>query len=110
MIIGPDPDPPLAILQQCIDKIRVDHRPIADKTMFFHVEPVKPSAPGAHPDIPLPVLDDRSDEIAAQAQGILRYILIYIEVVSVIAVEPIPRPKPHKTPPVPQDTGHIALG
>ncbi len=50
-------------------------------------------------------------KLLLRLREVLRYILVDVEITSpVIPVKPIPRPKPHEALPVPQDTGHIALG
>jgi hypothetical protein len=86
MIVRPDPDPTLAVLQQRIDKIRMDHPGIMNKTMPGLVKTFHPSAPGPHPDITPPVFYDRSDEITGEAKRILRDTFINVKIIPVIPV------------------------
>src|SRR6185312_1584139 len=91
-------------------KVGADGCRIADETVFRLVEPVQPSAPGPYPNITHAVLDDRRDEIAAQAGSIIGNILVDIEVIAIVMIQAVPCPEPHKTLLVAQDTGDIVLG
>src|ERR1700753_4160047 len=51
MIVRSDPDPTLAVLEERIDKIGMDHIAIVNKALPDFVKPVKTAAPGCDPDI-----------------------------------------------------------
>src|SRR5580704_11639084 len=81
---------------------------VAGATFGFRVEFVHPGV-GGDPQIAVIVLHQVLQKVGAQASGVVGVVFVYDEGVTVIAVEAVPRGKPHEAPAVLQNGNDIAL-
>ena len=65
---------------------------------------------GGNPQVAVIVFQEISDEIVAQAPGIVHVVLVDDEGVTVIAVEAVAGGEPHETPAILQEVDHSVLG
>jgi hypothetical protein len=113
---GSHPDISLTVFYNAVDKIVGNavsgcfSPVIGNKPAFFPVKTAKPSAPGGDPEKSIFVFQYTLDIVVGDTVRIGGVVLIYSELITVIAVQSIHRAKPHKPLAVLQDTGYIALG
>jgi hypothetical protein len=65
---------------------------------------------GGSPDHALPILINIPESLTSGTVGIIRLLLIDLELVTIVAVEPIPCREPHETPAVLDNTPDTAFG
>ena len=65
---------------------------------------------GGNPQVAVIVFQEISDEVVAQAPGIVHVVLVDDEGVTVIAVEAVAGGEPHEAAAILQDVGHSVLG
>src|SRR3974390_415197 len=64
---------------------------------------------GGKPEVAVVVFYQILKKIGAQASGIIRVVLVHYECITVVAVEPITRRKPHEPATILQNSNHISL-
>ena len=80
--------------------------------LFCHrVKSAQPtSRKGGSPDHTILILVDAEEPLTPRAVGVFEFLLIDLEFVAVVAVEPIQCREPHEAPAILDDTPHAAFG
>jgi hypothetical protein len=97
-------------LYQLVDK-RVFEDGIGDgELLFIPVVAIDSPTPCAGPDIAVPVLDERGDEIVGEGTFIAFDVFVNGEIIAVVFIETVAGTQPHEPPAVLQDAGDVGLG
>jgi hypothetical protein len=83
--------------------------PKMGKLLGLPVISVHTSTPGTYPEIPVLILDKGIHQVVSQALIVSDRVLVNGEGIPVIPVQPLPCPKPHKTPAALYRTNDIAM-
>src|ERR1700678_2423670 len=83
--------------------------PKMDELLGIPVIPVHTPTPGTYPEMPVLILDKGIHQVVRQALIVPDLVLVNGEGIPVIPVQPLPCPKPHKTPAALYRTNDIAM-
>jgi hypothetical protein len=83
---------------------------IGDEQFPLTVKLKESPFPGTDPEYTRSVLQERSDDIVARTSGSIRLQVEYLEVITIVAVQPVLGAKPQKSPAVLEDAVYCTLG